>query len=58
MEEWVLEGHRSAQSVAYGDLGSENPITPAYERHADPVIESQLEKAGVRLALLFSEDLK
>ena len=28
------------------------PITPAYEQHADPVIELQLEKAGVRLAHL------
>jgi hypothetical protein len=42
------------QRVAYGDLGSQNPapITPAYERKADPVIELQLEKAGVRLAYL------
>ena len=27
-------------------------ITPDYERQADPVIELQLEKAGVRLAYL------
>ena len=54
LEEWVLEGHRFAQSVAYGDLGNENPapITPDYERQADSVIELQLEKAGVRLACL------
>ena len=50
----MLEGHQLAQSVAYGDLGNENPgpITPAYEWQADPVIELQLEKAGVRLAYL------
>ncbi|HEY6273763.1 MAG TPA: S1/P1 nuclease [Terriglobales bacterium] len=60
MEDWVLEGHRLAQRVAYGDLGSENPasITPAYERQADPVIETQLEKAGVRLAYLLNDALK
>lgn len=43
-----MEGHRLAQTVAYGDLGSE-VIDPAYQRQADPVIELQLEKAGVRL---------
>jgi hypothetical protein len=60
IEDWVLEGHRLAQTVAYGDLGSENqsPITPAYERQADPVIELQLEKAGVRLAHLLNAALK
>jgi len=48
IEDWALEGHRLAQSVAYGDLGNENPapITPDYERQADPVIELQLERAG------------
>lgn len=60
IEDWVLEGHRLAQAVAYGDLGNENPapITPAYEQQADPVIEIQLEKAGVRLAYLLNTDLK
>ena len=60
IEDWVLEGHRLAQTVAYGDLGSENPapITPAYEQQADPVIELQLEKAGVRLAYLLNGTLK
>ena len=54
IEDWALEGHRLAQSVAYGDLGNEDPglITPDYERQADLVIELQLEKAGVRLAYL------
>jgi len=60
IEDWVLEGHRLAQSVAYGDLDSENPavIGPAYQRQADPVIELQLEKAGVRLAYLLNAGLK
>ena len=48
IEDWVPEGHRFSQSVAYGDLGNENPapITPDDERQADPVIELQLERAG------------
>jgi hypothetical protein len=59
IEDWVLEGHRLAQSVAYGDLGSGDnaAITSAYEQQADPVIETQLEKAGVRLACLLDESL-
>jgi hypothetical protein len=60
VEDWVLEGHRLAHSVAYGDLGNGDPaaITSAYEQQADPVIESQLEKAGVRLAYLLNENLR
>jgi hypothetical protein len=60
LEDWVMEGHRFAQTVAYGDLGSENPapITAAYERQAEPAIELQLEKAGVRLAYLLNTALK
>jgi S1/P1 Nuclease len=59
-EDWVLEGHALAQSVAYGDLGSGNPavISAAYERQADPVVEIQLEKAGVRLAYLLNMALR
>jgi len=51
---------RLAQTVAYGDLGSGNPpiIGPDYEQQADPVIETQLEKAGVRLAHLLNTDLR
>jgi hypothetical protein len=59
IEDWVMEGHRLAQTVAYGDLGNGDPapITPAYEQQADRVIETQLEKAGVRLAYLLNTDL-
>jgi hypothetical protein len=59
IEDWVMEGRRLAQTVAYGDLSNENPapIPPEYERQAEPVIELQLEKAGVRLAYLLNADL-
>ncbi len=55
-----MEGHRLAQSVAYKDLGTENPapITAAYEKQAEPVIEIQLEKAGVRLAHVLNSALR
>ena len=60
IEDWVLEGHKLAQTVAYGHLDSENPpvIGAAYERRADAVVEEQLEKAGVRLAYLLDQNLK
>ena len=49
-----------AETVACGDLGSENtaPITDAYERRAEPAIELQLQKAGVRLAYLLDTAFK
>jgi hypothetical protein len=60
IEDWVMEGHRLAQTIAYGDLGSDNPavIGPEYERQADPIIELQLQKAGVRLAYLLNATLQ
>jgi len=59
IEDWVMEAHRLAQTVAYGHLSNENPapITPAYERQTDRVIELQLEKAGARLAYLLDANL-
>ena len=54
IEDWVMEGHRLARTVAYRNLANENPApnTPDYERQAEPVIELELEKARVRLACL------
>lgn len=60
IEDWVMEGHRLAQTVAYGDLSSDDPapINPEYERRADPAVERQLEKAGVRLASILNKVLQ
>jgi hypothetical protein len=59
IEDWVMEGHRLAQTVAYRNLSNEDPatITPAYEHQADAAVELQLEKAGVRLAYLLDANL-
>jgi hypothetical protein len=59
VEDWILEAHRLAQTAAYQGLGSANPavITPEYERQADQVIETQLARAGVRLAFLLNKAL-
>ena len=55
-----LVPHTLAVAVAYGDSGTQNPArtAAAYERQAAPVIELQLEKAGVRLAYLLDTALK
>jgi len=60
VKDWVLEGHRLARTIAYQGLGSATPavITPEYERQADQVIETQLARAGIRLALLLNETLR
>jgi hypothetical protein len=59
MADWILEAHRLAQTAAYQGLGSANPavITPEYEHQADQVIETQLARAGVRLAFLLNKAL-
>ncbi len=57
--DWVLQSHRLAQMVAYQDLRRERPpvIGRRYEREADPVVELQLERAGIRLAYLLDQRL-
>ncbi len=59
IEDWVMESHRLDQKIVYPDLGTRTPATidSAYRRAADPVIERQLEKAGVRLGWLLNSDL-
>ena len=60
VEDWVLESHRLAQTAAYQGLGSATPavISADYERQADQAIETQLARAGVRLAFLLNEALR
>jgi len=55
-----MEGHQLAQTVAHRELSNGNPapITPAYQQQPDPVIELQLEKAGVRLAYVLDQALQ
>jgi|SRR5579871_1010114 len=55
VEDWAGESFAAARQVVYGDLPVDRRIGEAYEREADPVIERQLEKAAVRLALILNE---
>ena len=55
-----MEAHDIAKAVAYKGLGTAEPaaISPAYESAATPFIESQLRKAGIRLATLLNDSFQ
>jgi S1/P1 Nuclease len=55
VEDWAEESHKAAQKTVYGKLpkvaeGAPEPIADSYEQAADPLIKTQIEKAGIRLA--------
>ena len=56
---WANESHALARSVAYAYLpaGRSDGWSDAYEQKTWPVVEAQLEHAGVRLAALLNEAL-
>jgi hypothetical protein len=50
---WVNESHKLAVEIVYADIPADGPppkIAEAYLTRAEPVIEMQLARAGVRLA--------
>jgi len=60
VEEWAAESFQAARQVVYGELpkvpeGALPQLGEAYKRAADPVVERQIEKAGVRLASILNE---
>ena len=57
---WAIEAHGVAQSVAYAELPSDptGEWAIAYQAQAWPVVQIQLEKAGVRLAEVLNEALR
>jgi len=61
VEDWAEQSHKAAQKVVYGKLPkgavSPMPLDSTYERTADPLIKSQIAKAGARLARVLNEAL-
>ena len=59
IQDWVMESHRLAQTVAYGGLrrAAEPALDRGYDLRAEAVIKLQLEKASVRLAYVLNERL-
>lgn len=55
---WTLESHDIARDMVYPRLSSWLVITDGYVREAMPVIETQLFRAGVRLAAVLNDALK
>jgi nuclease S1 len=57
VEDWAMEGHALAVQVAYGKLSHEaTPILgDDYFNAALPVVELQIEKAGIRLANILNQ---
>jgi nuclease S1 len=58
--DWAEESFQVSRQVTYGNLPKVAPaktmeIPDAYEKMAEPIIERQLEKAGVRLASLLND---
>ena len=61
--DWSEQAHKAAQKVTYGKLpkaanGTAATLGPAYEKAADPIVRTQLEKAGDRLAKLLNDTLQ
>jgi hypothetical protein len=59
VEQWAGESFQAAKTTVYGPLpttekGQPVPLGEGYERIAEPVLEQQLEKAGVRLAAILN----
>jgi len=59
VEHWALESHALAVRVAYGKLpaGAAANLVDDYVNATLPVVEEQIEKAGIRLAHLLNEAL-
>jgi nuclease S1 len=59
VEDWALESHRLARDMAYKLLppGPNPDLGQTYLDAAIPLVETQLEKAGIRLAYLLNQAL-
>lgn len=58
--DWALESHALAAQVAYGKLPRSSPpiLNDSYLDATLPVVERQLEKAGIRLAYILNQALQ
>jgi S1/P1 Nuclease len=63
VESWADQIHKTAQKTTYGKLpkapaGGQIQVNAEYVREADPLIQTELEKAGARLAFVLNTTLK
>jgi hypothetical protein len=60
VEDWANQIHKTAVKVVYGRLPKVPqplPLSTTYERTADPLIRTEIAKAGARLARVLNESL-
>ena len=59
VSDWALESHALAVKVVYGKLPAGSPpnLSDDYTQSMLPVVEEQIEKAGIRLAYLLNQAL-
>ena len=55
---WANESHDVATSTVYGELKHVGILSDSYEAQALPIVNEQLERAGVRLAKVLNECLR
>ena len=55
---WVNEGHEIAARTIYSELPHSGTLPDDYETKALPIVNEQLERAGVRLAVILNACLK
>ncbi len=56
-EQWANESHDIATKVIYGELPHAGRLPASYERAVLPIVDRQLERAGVRLAWILNDAL-
>jgi S1/P1 Nuclease len=55
---WANEAHDLATSSVYGELQHAGALPDSYEAQALPIVNEQLERAGVRLAKVLNNCLR
>jgi hypothetical protein len=58
VEQWANESHAVAVAIVYGELAHAGTLPADYERAALPVVNQQLESAGIRLAAILNKELR
>lgn len=56
-EGWADESHEIAVELIYGKLTHSGTLPDSYERAALPVVDKQIERAGIRLAVVLNRAL-
>lgn len=56
-EQWANESHAIAVNLIYGDLPHSGALSSNYESATLPIVDAQLQRAGIRLASILNRSL-